>query len=248
MSDSQLGRILVADDEETFLHSTADLLRREGYHCDTAVDASSAADMLRKNEYDLLIADIKMPGNPELELVQSMPSIAKGMPVILVTGYPSLDSAIQSIQLPVAAYMVKPIDLAELLTQIQVAVGRYRLFLTLGRVQVRLKQWQGELDETEKLMRQSPAGMAAVPIETFLDMTLSNIVASLSDLRNLTEAFLKHKEPESVCHLLGCPRPEAFAKTMQDVIAVLKKTKSAFKSKELGQLRDRLERMVRDQQ
>ncbi len=248
MSDSQLGRILVADDEETFLHSTADLLRREGYHCDTAVDASSAADMLRENEYDLLIADIKMPGNPELELVQDMPSIANGMPVILVTGYPSLDSAIQSIQLPVAAYMVKPIDLAELLTQIQVAVGRYRLFLTIGRVQGRLKQWQGELDETEKLMRQSPAGMAAVPVETFLDMTLSNIVASLSDLRNLTEAILKHKETESVCHLLGCPRPAAFTRAMRDVIDVLKKTKSAFKSRELGQLRDKLERMVRDQQ
>jgi CheY-like chemotaxis protein len=110
---AKLARILIADDEPTFLRSTADLLIREGYECDTAPDAPTAAEMLKRGGYDLLIADIKMPGNPDLELVSGMPQIAQGLPVILVTGYPSLATAIESVKLPVVAYLVKPFDLAE---------------------------------------------------------------------------------------------------------------------------------------
>src|SRR4030042_6214874 len=98
-----LRRILIADDEETFRNSLADLLRQAGYQCDCAPDAIVAAELLHSAEYDLLIADIKMQGNFELEFIRALPQIAEGMPVILVTGYPSLRSAIESIQLPVAA-------------------------------------------------------------------------------------------------------------------------------------------------
>src|SRR4030042_1592190 len=114
-----LGRILIADDEETFRNSIADLLRRGGYQCDCAPDAIVAAELLRSADYDLLIADIKMEGNFELEFIRELPQIAEGMPVILVTGYPSLRSAIESIQLPVAAYLVKPFEFEELLVQVQ---------------------------------------------------------------------------------------------------------------------------------
>lgn len=107
---AEKGKILIADDEETFLHSTADLLRREGYDCDIVPDGNRAAEMLGKGEYDLLIADIKMPGNGNLELVREMPRLAEGLPVILVTGYPSLKTAMESFQLPVAAYLPKPVE------------------------------------------------------------------------------------------------------------------------------------------
>ena len=64
---TELGRILFADDEETFLQASCDLLRREGYACDGVPDASAAMQKLAAKKYDLLIADIKMPGNAELE-------------------------------------------------------------------------------------------------------------------------------------------------------------------------------------
>ena len=101
---SKLGRILIADDEETFRSSTADLLRRDGYECNCVPDAGEAVKELREGSYDLLIADIHMPGNPELELVREIPVIAEGMPVLLVTGYPSANSAIEAIKLNVTAF------------------------------------------------------------------------------------------------------------------------------------------------
>jgi len=116
------GRILIADDEETFLHSTADLLRREGYECDCARDAATAADMLKQTKYDLLIADIKMPGNWELELIREIRSITKDMPVILVTGSPSLDTTKQAVQLRVVAYLVKPVDFDQMLALVKTSI------------------------------------------------------------------------------------------------------------------------------
>jgi PAS domain S-box-containing protein len=119
-------RILIADDEEIFLHTTADLLRRKGYECACAPDATSAANLLRDNRYDLLIADIKMPGNGELEFLHALPRLAPGLPAVVVTAYPSLQSAIQSIQLPVTAYLVKPVAFPELLAQVRTALRRIR--------------------------------------------------------------------------------------------------------------------------
>jgi DNA-binding response OmpR family regulator len=246
--DKQLdrGRILIADDEDTFLNSTADLLRREGYACDTATNADAADELLRANKYDLLISDIKMPGNPNLELIHSIPQVAVGMPVILVTGYPSVDSAIRSLQLPVAAYLVKPIDFDELLNHVRSAVGRYRLYQVILRVQERLGHWQEDMQRTEAVVRQSQVGVSPVPVDMFMDLTLANIVASLTDLRNLIESLQHHEGSKEACHLLGCPRPAAFVKTMHEVIEVLKGTKNSFKSKELGELRQRLESLVQE--
>ncbi len=143
-------RILIADDEETFLYSTADILRREGYDCSCASDARAATEMLRMESYDLLIADIKMQGNADLEFIKALPQIADGMPVILVTGYPSLNSAIESIQLPVVAYLVKPVELKELLVRVKDVITGKGLFKT-RRLEKALQKIANDLEEVGAL-------------------------------------------------------------------------------------------------
>ena len=125
---SDLGRILIADDEETFLRSTGALLRREGYECECAPDGATTEELLQNNDFDLLISDIKMPGNDNLDMVKRIAANNLGMPIILVTGYPSLDSALPSIELPVAAYLTKPIQFAELLAHVKAAIKQYRVY------------------------------------------------------------------------------------------------------------------------
>ena len=70
-----------------------------------------------------VIADIKMKGNLNLELVKELPGIVDGMPVILVTGYPSLSSAVQSIQFPVVGCLIKPFEFTELLADVHSAIA-----------------------------------------------------------------------------------------------------------------------------
>jgi ActR/RegA family two-component response regulator len=242
-----LGRILIADDEETFRNSIADLLREAGYQCDCASDAIVAAELLRSAEYHLLIADIKMQGNFELEFIRELPQIAEGMPVILVTGYPSLRSAIESIQLPVAAYLVKPFDFDELLVQVQISVKNCQFCKVVRDHRERLVSWSEDLKGIEEEQNIMPRGGFPSPIDDFLTLTFQNIAGALSDLKHLTESFsIGSSSQQEVCHLLNCPRLNTLNKTLMETIEILEKTKSAFKSKELGNLRRKLEELVKD--
>ncbi len=243
---SDLGKILIADDEETFLRSTADLLRREGYECDCVPDGITASGLLSSRGYDLLIADIKMPGNPRLELIRDLQDTVRGMPVILETGYPSIRSAIQSIQLPVAAYLVKPFDFDELLVRVQSSIEKFRVYRTICSLQQNLQEWHKELTDIEEVLVSMAEDTSSSVIDAFFDLTFRNIVGALSDMKHLAEASVLHNTegaPLEPCHLFNCPRLNTLRDALVETIGVLEKTKNAFKSKDLGELRQRLEGM-----
>lgn len=119
---AQAARILIADNEEDFLRFTAKLLEKEGYQCDCVTDGPSAVAMLRTRRYDALISDIRMPGNPDLRVVREASRIQDGIPVILVTAYPSMRTAKKAVELPVTAYVEKPVEFQELLSKVRGAI------------------------------------------------------------------------------------------------------------------------------
>ncbi len=116
----QTGKILIADDDETFALATTDLLRREGYECYYAPDVMTVIQTLESVNFGLLILDIDMPGNSELELIRKLSKIAEGLPVILMTGGQHYDTQIiQSLKPPVTACLSKPLDLEELMMHVR---------------------------------------------------------------------------------------------------------------------------------
>ena len=137
------ARLLIADDEELFLLSTADLLRQEGYLVDCAMDGHAAARQLREVRYDLLISDIRMPGNADLALLEDLPEPNRDLPVILMTGYPSAETAIRAVNLSVLAYLVKPMEFQDLLVQVRRGVAQRRLQLAVGGSAQRIQDWAG---------------------------------------------------------------------------------------------------------
>lgn len=246
MESGHWGRVLIADDEVIFLESTGDLLRREGYECDCVPDADAAVQRLQEGQYDLLIADIKMPGNPELELIHRIPQLAPGMPVILVTGYPSLRSAVQSVNLPVVAYLIKPVSLEELLKHVREHTERCRMYRAVREAQQHVQGWIDELDKLEQVMR-TPAKVedGDLPVDAFVSLTIRNIVGSLADLRRVVDAMTKGRD-EPAEALYSLPQPTRLMAAIEETIGVLQKTKSAFKSKDLGELRKKLEGLVKE--
>lgn len=242
-----LGRILIADDETTFAEAHADLLRDQGYECDCARDAHAAKELLNRNRYDLLIADIKMPGNEELEFIEKLPAIAEGLPVILVTGYPTLHSAIKSTRLHVAGYMVKPLALDDLLKLVRESMIRSLSVRMFEKMRSRLQDFDHELASLDNMKNPVAANPAFVDAEVFLNFTLKNIIASMIDLRDLSQALAHNKPKQQVCQLLNCPRHAELTEAIRDAIYVLEKTKNSFKSKELGELRKKLEMQVKSE-
>src|ERR1700741_5363351 len=139
------GRILLADDEPTFKLATADLLRPEGYECQTVPDGlAAAAELNTGQQYDLLIADIRMPGNEALELIKHLSQIAEGLPVILVTAYPDAAMALRSADLPVLSYLVKPVNFAQLLQLVTRAIGQSAIYRANKEITQRLANWAGD--------------------------------------------------------------------------------------------------------
>lgn len=242
---SELGRILIADDEVGFAAVTADLLREEGYFCDCAEDAYRAKALLSAQEYDLLIADIKMPGNDGLEFVESVPALAEGLPVILVTGYPSLDTAIKSTRLSVAGYLVKPAPFEDLLQLVRESVMRARTSRLFTKARRQLQNMQHELKAWGNLKNLTAPKASLAEVDLFLHHAIHNIIANVTDLRDLTQALAQNKPKQQVCQLLNCPRQVELTQAITEAVNVLEKTKNSFKSKELAALRLKLETVLK---
>ncbi len=234
---TELGRILIADDEETFLRSTADLLRREGYFCDCVADADAGLRRLQEEKYDLLISDIKMPGNPNLQFIQRLRDVAAGLPAILVTGYPSRTSAIQAVQLPVVAYMIKPIDFDELLAHVRTGVGKSRLRQAVGQSSRRLRHWLQALEDIEHRFGDKNLGFSPDLLQKVLDLAFENAAGAIDDVKILTA---RPVSLELDCPLSSCRRLQNLSRAVEETITALEETKNAFKSKELGALRKKL--------
>lgn len=244
MEDSP--RLLLADDEKTFLMATAESLRQEGYYCDTATDAPTAASMLRAAHYDVLIADIRMPGNPNLELIRQVARSIDGLPVIIVTGNSTLETAVDALDLPVWGYLTKPLDFDALLQRIRMALQFRHQFNVVHNQRRRAEEMLDSVDIIESMMARSASTDTQVPVETFIALTMRNIRGALDDLQRIVAPH--HALHGDACHLLECPRPAHLLEALKDTIVVLEKTKSAFKSKELGALRERLELLVAEAQ
>jgi len=126
MADLPAARILIADDEALYLRTTEALLRQQGYDCVTAPDGETALKALSSQPFDLVLSDLNMPGNRNLELLQQQRTKWPEIPLIVVTGAPSLPTAIESVRLGIADYLLKPVRFQDLRNSIQKALARSR--------------------------------------------------------------------------------------------------------------------------
>jgi DNA-binding response OmpR family regulator len=236
------GQLLIADDEEVFLLSTAELLRQEGFAVDCARDAREAARLLREFRYDVLVSDIRMPGNPDLALIQGIPEPNAGIPVILVTGYPSAPTAIQAINLSVLAYLVKPLDFEDLLARVREGVQLRKVQQAVVSSSKRIQDWSAELGElAESFGRTGLSGH--VSVQQVLAMTLGRMGETLLDLKHLVDLTTPGKGTD-LCPIQNCPRLDMYERVIREGIETLERTKGSFKSRELGDLRQKLEQSI----
>jgi DNA-binding NtrC family response regulator len=116
-------RILIADDEPLYLRTTGELLRKAGYECVCVADGVEASRRLREEPFDLVLSDLNMPGNHNLELLREHSGERPHAPLIVVTGAPTLPSAIESIRLGITDYLLKPVKYEDLLVCVRRALA-----------------------------------------------------------------------------------------------------------------------------
>ena len=239
-----LGHVLVADDDQLSLDVTAAGLRKSGYECDTAPDGDQATALLRAKDFDLLISDLEMPGNLDLELIHRVPQIAPGLPVILVTATPTIESAIQSVRLPVAAYLLKPLQWGELLPVVHRSVSAYRAYRILVSTRERLETHLRDVQRVESMMLGAPKGILPDALHIVLKLSLRSMSATTEELLHLHEIYSAHPPSPGLRAKLDGIRPLKMVEALQETILVIEKTKSHFRSKDLAELRRKLEALV----
>lgn len=122
-----MSSILVVDDERTVCMSCERILKPKGYDVDTALSAEKALSKIEKKRYDIVITDLKMPGINGLELLNIVKETYEGVDVIMVTGYASVDTAVQAMKLGAFDYIPKPFTPDELRGVVARALERRRL-------------------------------------------------------------------------------------------------------------------------
>jgi excisionase family DNA binding protein len=115
--------ILVVDDDPAIRELLAKALTAAGYRVDLAADGPVALARLAESAYDLLITDLKMPGQDGLSLIREARTTSPSLPVIVITGYSSEATAIEAINLGVAGYLTKPFRLPRILAATARALG-----------------------------------------------------------------------------------------------------------------------------
>ena len=117
-------RILVVEDDHTISKSIREILELEGYIVDTADRGEEAVKKSETNIYNLALIDIRLPDMDGTKLLSMLKERTPKMAKIILTGYPSMESAIEAVNKGADGYLVKPIDMDTLLSKVKEQLRR----------------------------------------------------------------------------------------------------------------------------
>ncbi len=135
-------KILVVDDEENVCGLFARVLRKQGYDVDTACDGESALEKLGKEGegFGLVITDLKMPGMDGMEVARRVRELSGGrVDVMVVTGYGTIESAVEAMRIGVVDYLTKPLDINEMRRKVGEVMKRRSLEKEVEMLRGRLR-------------------------------------------------------------------------------------------------------------
>ena len=126
MKTTEQSRILIIDDQESIRKSLKLALEREGYLVDTAENGREAIRKSKEEFYNMALVDLRLPDMDGIELLTKMRETVPKMVRIVITGYPSLENAIEAVNRGADGYVVKPYTMEDLLRKIKEQLQKQR--------------------------------------------------------------------------------------------------------------------------
>jgi putative nucleotidyltransferase with HDIG domain len=163
-------KILFVDDEESILNVASEFFQRRGYQTLTAGSGMEALEILEKETIDCCFTDINMPEMNGLDLAEKIRTTDNTLPVIVMTGYPSLENAIQTIKNGVVDFLIKPVNLKQMELSVRRVLEQRRLLAE----NVLLKK---EVEGKERLEKLNQELLYKVEELHILNKILSNFAA-----------------------------------------------------------------------
>jgi two-component system, NtrC family, response regulator GlrR len=134
------GKLLVVDDDSNLIELMAMKLKTANYEVATALKEEDALKAVKDNTFDLCIVDLRLAGGNGISLMTELHSVNPEMPVIILTGHASVESAVEAMKKGAYGYLTKPFDTPELLLQIERALENRRLNSEIQRLKELLEE------------------------------------------------------------------------------------------------------------
>ncbi len=144
------ARILIVDDDPALLQALpqAITLRMQRVIVDTSDSATGALQLVRHQQYDAIVSDIKMPGMDGLALIEQLQKLCPETPALLITGHGERDLAIQALRVGAYDFIQKPIDRDYFISALRRAIQTYQMRRQIARQQEELEQYASSLEQT----------------------------------------------------------------------------------------------------
>jgi two-component system, NtrC family, nitrogen regulation response regulator NtrX len=124
-----MNKILIVDDEISIRETLKEILEYEGYQVIEATNGEDAYNLVKETNFDVVLCDIKMPKMDGMEFLEKAMEIAPGLPIIMISGHGSMDTAIEATRIGAYDFLSKPPDLNKLLVTVRNAVDKNNLVI-----------------------------------------------------------------------------------------------------------------------
>lgn len=177
--------ILIIDDEKVVIDSIIKIAGIENYLADFSLNANEALEKIRQNEYELIICDIMLPEIDGFQFLESTQKINNETPVIMTTGYSTIDNAVKSLYLGAVDFIPKPFSIDEMLSLLARGM-KYKKLLAQKRKNI-----------LENIIVSCPPKYYRLGISCWANLELDGTV-----LIGSTNFFIKSIEPINIIELL----------------------------------------------
>ncbi len=237
-----MATILIVDDDRPIRSTLKEILEFEKFKVEDAEDGQMAISKVEKNDYDLILCDIKMPKMDGIEVLQKIQELKPHIPVVMISGHGDIETAVGAIKLGAFDFIAKPLDLNRLLVTVRNALDRNELVEQTK--QLRKKVYKSKLNdiigESEPIMAVKAMIEKVAPTDARVLITGSNGTGKELVARNLHQNSSRKKAPFIELNCAAIPseliESELFGHEKGAFTSAVKQKKGNFEQAEGGTL------------
>jgi two-component system, NtrC family, nitrogen regulation response regulator NtrX len=169
-----MSNILIIDDEKAIRKTLSEILSYEGYKIDEAGDGEEGLKKLKEKDFDVVLCDIKMPKLDGLEFLEKSKEINADVPIIMISGHGTIETAVEAVKKGAYDYISKPPDLNRLLITIRNAMDKNQLVAEAKVLKRRVSKVQEMIGESEPIRRIKDTIEKVAPTEARILVTGEN--------------------------------------------------------------------------
>lgn len=235
-----MSKILVIDDERSIRNTLKDILEYEKYQVDLAEDGTMGLEMIKKNEYDIILCDIKMPGMDGIEVLENIYESGIDTPIVMISGHGNIDTAVESIKKGAYDFIEKPLDLNRLLITIRNAMDKSSLITETKVLKKKVSKKYEIVGESDTIRKITDMADRVAPTEARVLITGSNGTGKELIARRLHEKSNRADQPFVEVNCAAIPseliESELFGHEKGAFTSALKQRKGKFEQADGGTL------------